>query len=239
MKAENRSLRPNIRTRPVLSARARGRARRARCSRRARGSARAPRAASRGRGRALLAARGEAPEGGPADQHRVGAEGERDGDVDAAADAAVDQDRGPAVDRVDDLRQRVGGGQAAVELAAAVVGDDDAGGAVLDRQLGVLGGEQALDAAPARCIRRRGRRGRPRSSAWFISAKVSSIVSALGAAESPRSGSGTPSSGGSVKPVAAVALAVAAGRRVDGDEDRLEAGRRPPRRSAPGSRRRP
>ena len=84
--------------------------------------------------RALPAARGEAPEGGPADQHRVGAEGERGGDVDAAADAAVDQDRGPAVDRFDDLRQRLGGGERAVELAAAVVGDDDAGGAVVERQ---------------------------------------------------------------------------------------------------------
>ena len=33
----------------------------------------------------------------------------------------------------------------AVELAAAVVGDDDAGGTVLEGELGVLGGEEALD----------------------------------------------------------------------------------------------
>ena len=33
----------------------------------------------------------------------------------------------------------------AVELAAAVVGDDDAGGAVLDRERRVLGGQHALD----------------------------------------------------------------------------------------------
>ena len=32
-----------------------------------------------------------------------------------------------------------------VELAAAVVRDDDTGGAVLDRELGVLGPDQALD----------------------------------------------------------------------------------------------
>ena len=49
---------------------------------------------------------------------------------------------GAPVDRVDHLGQGVGGGQRAVELAAAVVGDDDAGGAVLDRQLRVLGGQQ-------------------------------------------------------------------------------------------------
>ena len=111
---------------------------------------------------ALRSGGGEAPEGGPPDQHGVGAERERDRDVDAAADAAVDEDRGPAVDRLDDLRQRVGGGEGAVELAAAVVGDDDPGGAVLDRQLGVLGGQQALDEDRQAAFGGEVARGRPR-----------------------------------------------------------------------------
>ena len=44
----------------------------------------------------------------------------------AAADAAVDEHRAAPGDRLDDLGQRVGGGRDAVELAPAVVGDDDA-----------------------------------------------------------------------------------------------------------------
>ena len=82
----------------------------------------------------LRAGHGQPPERRPPDQDRVGAQRQRDRDVDAAADAAVDQDRGPAVDRVDHLRQGVAAGQGAVELAAAVVGDDDPGDAVLDRE---------------------------------------------------------------------------------------------------------
>ena len=113
---------------------------------------------------------------------------------------------------------------AAVELAAAVVGDDDAGGAVLDRQLGVLGGEQALDQDRHAALGGEVGEVGP-VSGGFISAKVSSIVTARSTAGGGGRRSATPSSAGSVKPVAAVALAVAAGRRVDGDDDRLEAGR--------------
>src|SRR6185437_1253135 len=94
---------------------------------------------------ARLTVRGEAPGGRPADEDGVGAERQGDGDVDAATDAAVDQHRDAPGDRLDDLRQRFGGGHGPVELAAAVVGDDDPGDAVLDREGGVLGGEHALD----------------------------------------------------------------------------------------------
>ena len=85
------------------------------------------------------------PRAPAADQHRVGAEREGDRDVDAAADAAVDQHRAAAGDRVDRLGQGVGGGAHAVELAAAVVGDDDARRPVLDRERRVLGGQHPLD----------------------------------------------------------------------------------------------
>ena len=66
-------------------------------------------------------------------------------DVDAAADAAVEQHLAAVADRVDDLGQRVEARGDAVELAPAVVRDDDAGGAVVAREDGVLGGEDPLD----------------------------------------------------------------------------------------------
>ena len=94
---------------------------------------------------ALLPAGGEAPERRAADEDGVGAERERDRDVDPAADAAVDDDRAAAVDRCDGLLEDVGGGGGAVELAAAVVGDDDPGGAVLDGERRVLPGLDPLD----------------------------------------------------------------------------------------------
>ena len=94
---------------------------------------------------ALGAGDREPPDGRAADEDRVGAESQGDGDVGAAADAAVDEDGGPACDRLDHLRQGVGAGQNAIELTAAVVGDDDAGGAVLDGERRVLGAQHALD----------------------------------------------------------------------------------------------
>ena len=56
---------------------------------------------------ALRAARGESPGDRPADQHGVGTERQRDRHVGAAADPAVDQDRGASADRLDDLRERL------------------------------------------------------------------------------------------------------------------------------------
>ncbi len=49
----------------------------------------------------------QSPQVGPAEQHRVGAERERLGDVGPAADAAVEQHGHVAPDRVDDRRQRI------------------------------------------------------------------------------------------------------------------------------------
>ena len=63
----------------------------------------------------------EAPERRTPDQHGVGAERQGDRDVDAAPDAAVDQHGAAPVDGLDHLGQRVGRGETAVELAAAVV----------------------------------------------------------------------------------------------------------------------
>ena len=44
-----------------------------------------------------------------------------------------------------DLRQRLDARRHAVELTAAVVGDDHPGRAVLDREAGVLSGQHPLD----------------------------------------------------------------------------------------------
>ena len=68
-----------------------------------------------------------------------------DRDVEAAADAAVDPDLRPAVDRGDDLGEDVDGRQHAIELAATVVAHDDGVDAVLDGEPGVLGSQDALD----------------------------------------------------------------------------------------------
>ena len=76
---------------------------------------------------------------------RLRAEGERRGHVGAAPDAAVEQHLQPVADRVDDVGQRLDRRHRSVELAAAVVRDDDPGGAVLGGQDGVLGVEDALD----------------------------------------------------------------------------------------------
>jgi hypothetical protein len=59
------------------------------------------------------------------------AERQRLDDVDSAAEAAVDQKRRPIADRVDDSGQRADRGDRAVELAAAVIGDDDCVGAAV------------------------------------------------------------------------------------------------------------
>ena len=95
--------------------------------------------------RAGLAVDGEAPERRAAGEHGARAEGERLDDVRAAADAAVDEHLDAAVDRLDDLGQRVDRRRDAVELPAAVVRDDDRRRAVLAREPRVLGREHALD----------------------------------------------------------------------------------------------
>lgn len=87
----------------------------------------------------------EAPDGGAADPDAAGAEGEGDEDVGALAEAPVDVDGDAAAGGVDALDQGVDGRRDAVKLATPVVADDDAVAAVLDRQLRVLGRQDALD----------------------------------------------------------------------------------------------
>ena len=82
--------------------------------------------------RARLPVAREPPERRAAGENGPGSEGERLDDVGAAADAAVDVDLDPAGDGLDDLGQQGGRRRDGVELAAAVVGDDDRVGAVLD-----------------------------------------------------------------------------------------------------------
>ena len=88
---------------------------------------------------------GEAVEVGAADHAGVCAEGKRFDDVCAAADAAVEDDFGPAADGVDDGGQGVDRGGCLVELAAAVVGDDDGADAHVDGADGVVGVEDPFD----------------------------------------------------------------------------------------------
>ena len=66
--------------------------------------------------------------------------------VNAAAVAAVEEDLAPVADGLDDLRERVEARGHAVELAAAVVRDDDPRGAVLAGEHGVLRREHARGA---------------------------------------------------------------------------------------------
>ena len=80
----------------------------------------------------------------PADEHRSCAERQRLQHVRAAPDATVDQQRQIRADRVDDARQRVDGRRDRVEVAAAVVRDEDAGDPLLAREHGVVRIEHAL-----------------------------------------------------------------------------------------------
>ena len=93
---------------------------------------------------ASLAVVRQSPEHGPADEHHTGAERQRLEHVGAAPHAAVHEYGQPAGQRGNDGLQRVHGGQTAVQLSAAVVGDDDAAGAVLGGQQGVLWRHDAL-----------------------------------------------------------------------------------------------
>src|SRR5947209_246549 len=81
---------------------------------------------------------------GAADEDGAGAEGERLDDVAAAADAAIEEHLGPPFHSIDDFRQNAERRGDAVELAAAVVRDDDGIGAVVDRLKRVVGGVNAF-----------------------------------------------------------------------------------------------
>lgn len=93
---------------------------------------------------AALAGGRQAVGGEAADDHGRRAEGECEEDVGAGADAAVEQDRDAAGDLRRDLGQHVEAGRGRVDLAAAVVGDEDRRRAGADGRLRRLGGEDAL-----------------------------------------------------------------------------------------------
>ncbi len=93
---------------------------------------------------ARLARNRQAPKVRPPDQAGRGAERHRLDHVAAAPDAAVDQHRHAAFDRLGHARQSPDRGHRPVQLAAAVVGDDHAVDAVIDRGARVVRMQDAL-----------------------------------------------------------------------------------------------
>src|SRR5690606_9314370 len=81
----------------------------------------------------------------PPDEAGAGTERHGLQHVRAAADAAVHEDLHAPTCRLDDRRQDVDGGRHAIELAAAVVGDDNAVDAVFDHLLALVRADDALD----------------------------------------------------------------------------------------------
>src|SRR3569833_2831034 len=79
-----------------------------------------------------------------ADEGALGAEREGLEQILAGADAAIHQHLGLVADGVDDLGQDADRGGGTVELTAAVVGDHDGVGAVVDRELRIVLVEDAL-----------------------------------------------------------------------------------------------
>src|SRR5215217_6809428 len=148
-----------------------------------------------------LAGNRQRPERRPAQQHAASAERERDRDVQPPPDAAVDPDLDAAAYRVGNLLERVDRRRHAIELPSAVVGDDDGVDAVLEREPGVLGGQDPLE------HERQARRPRAdRGEVAPAQARRDEIVDRL-AAGLQRVGED--------EAVAALALAVAEDRQVD------------------------
>ncbi len=98
---------------------------------------------------AALAVRGETPQRRTSDRDRIRTEGERLGHVGPAPDPTVEEHGNPPVDSLDDPRQLLDRRGRGVELAPAVVGDDERIDAAVDGQPGVLGMQDALDAGSA------------------------------------------------------------------------------------------
>ena len=170
---------------------------------------------------AVLARRGEAEDRRAAGEHRARPERERLGDVGAAPDAAVEVDLGAACDRVDHLRQRVERGGSAVELAAAVVRDDDRRRAVLDRELGVLGGDDALQHDGQLRLARDPLEVAPRDRGVEQRELVGGILRRVA---DRRAGVRERQVRGDLEADAQVTLALREARRVDGEDDGAAAG---------------
>jgi len=94
---------------------------------------------------ARLPGDGEPVHVGPAEQDRVRSERQRLEDVGAAPDAAVEENGDPAVDRLRHAGQRVERADRSVDLAPAVVRDDDPVHARVDRSPRVVGMHDALE----------------------------------------------------------------------------------------------
>jgi len=92
-----------------------------------------------------LALGGERPALQPADADEIGAGYNRLDDVGAAADRAIDHDLGAAGDGVDDFRQYMHRAAAMVELASTVVRHVDPIHAVIERDVRIFRGRNALD----------------------------------------------------------------------------------------------
>ena len=87
-----------------------------------------------------------------AEQDAIGAEREHPYHVQAGANAAIDQDRQPAGDHVRNRRQRASGREGSVQLAPAMVGDDDSVRPRFGGQTRILGIQNALDHDRARPV---------------------------------------------------------------------------------------
>src|SRR5579883_381008 len=94
---------------------------------------------------ACRAVDGQSPENRAGDQDRTGTKGQGFEDVGAAPDAAVAVDFAAVSYRVDDFRQHFDTGNAAIELAPSMVGDNDGGDTILKGQQGIFGGEKPLE----------------------------------------------------------------------------------------------
>src|SRR5258708_6291790 len=95
-----------------------------------------------GAGHAGVAGGGQAVGVGAADEDGAGTEADGFYDVAAAADSAIHQDFCAAVDGSDDFGKRPNCGIEGIELAAAVVRDDDGADAVVRRAGCVVASEQ-------------------------------------------------------------------------------------------------
>src|SRR5579883_2851482 len=88
---------------------------------------------------------GKAPEDGASNENGPRAQRQGLENVGAAPDAAIHVDLAAPVDRLHYLRQGFDAGENAVELPTAVIGDDDAVYAMLDRQQRIRGGKDAFE----------------------------------------------------------------------------------------------
>lgn len=178
----------------------------------------------------ILAAVGKGPQHRTADKHGGGAERAGLDNILATAHARVEQDGDAPPHGGDDLGQGLDGGHGALELARAVVADDDGGGAGGHGELRVVGAQDALDPHgqprvgdnPAQLGR-----GQVVLDGGGDGVQGGAVVGGLGGVQGGDVGVGKVGEGEvgrHVEGVGAVALAAAEARGVDGEDDGLVAG---------------